>query len=62
MKIYTKGEEGVCPKCGKSLEYGHSEIVDMTVNYDVNCPNEDCEFSGIECYEMTFAHQEDTND
>lgn len=39
-------EQNKCPKCGNSLDYGDSEIVDEQTSYDCECPK--CGFAGIE--------------
>lgn len=48
----SKVEEGKCPKCGSSLEYGSAEINDGYVEYECECH---CGFSGKEFHDLVFS-------
>jgi len=52
-KKEIKSEEGVCPNCGGTLEYGSSEPCDGMFMYEVEC--EECEYNGEEWYTLEFS-------
>jgi len=47
-------EEGVCPCCGDTLDYGSSYPQDGMYAYEWNCENDKCNATGVEWYEMNF--------
>jgi hypothetical protein len=50
---YVKTKEGICPVCGKSLNYGDMELEDgQQVYYEVDCV---CGFEGKEWYSLVFG-------
>ena len=55
------GYEGVCPICGRDLNYGNGHIgsTGVVYYYDVNCDY--CNFEGKEIYDLVYRETDDYN-
>ena len=53
--------EGICPKCGGSLQYGEIDVQsEHEITFDVECDT--CDFSGLEWYHIEFFGVEDLSE
>jgi hypothetical protein len=57
MKSPDKHQQGKCPKCGSEmLTYGETELQDNSLGYRCFC--QDCDYCGIEWYDLVFTNYE----
>lgn len=54
-----KTEQGVCPKCGDSLEYDTYQMKDDALCYFVWCPGKVCGWQGTEWYRTEYDNTAD---